>query len=123
MTRRLGFAVLCIGNDPINLNLRCSRLRDDGWDVISSVSGYDGLISLERESVDAVVLDLNGQGTENALIAGQIRKLKPHAPIIMLVKDIDSLAPGATDQADAVILKAEEDPTLHQRLSELLLRI
>lgn len=123
MTSRLGFTILCVGDDPINLNLRCARLRDLGWDVVSSGNAHEAILALGRQRVDAAVLDLNAQGAENALIAGQIRKEKPNIPIIILVQDVKALVPGATNEADAVVLKTEEDPILHRCLRELLLRV
>ncbi|HLV86513.1 MAG TPA: response regulator [Candidatus Sulfotelmatobacter sp.] len=122
MTGRLSYCLLCIGSDAINLNLRCSRLRDLGWEVYSSFSAQDGLSILEREHIDAVVLDLNDKGVENALAAHHVRQRDPSLPIVMLVWNLDNLAPGATDLADAVLLKSESESVLHQRLLELLKR-
>lgn len=35
-------AVLCIGDDPLRLNLRCSFLKANKWRVLSAGSGYEG---------------------------------------------------------------------------------
>ena len=57
-------SVLCIGNDPLSLNLRCALLKEHGWNVLSSGSGYEGVIRFGQEAVDAVVVDLNDDGAE-----------------------------------------------------------
>ena len=108
--------VLCIGNDLVNLNLRCSLLKEHGWHVLSSGSGHEGVIRFGQERVDVVVLDLKGDGSEAALIMSELKRQRPAVPVIMLVADPQALAEGATDQADAVLLKAEES----QRLPEVL---
>jgi len=113
-------AVLCIGNDLVNLNLRCALLREHGWRVLSSGSGHDGVTRFGQETVDAVVLDLNHDGSESALIAAELKRQRPAVPILLLVRDMNALAQGATAQADAVVLKSEEGKTLHQALRNLV---
>jgi len=112
--------VLCIGNDFVNLNLRCSLLSEQGWQVLSSGSGHEGVIRFGQRQVDAVVLDLKGDGSESALIAAELKRQRPAVPVIMLVAAKEALVPGATEQADAVLLKAEESRELHKTLKSLL---
>ncbi len=120
-----GFAVtkrrlLFIGNDPIQLNLRCSGLREQGWCVLSALSGYDGVIRFRQERVDAVVFDCNDEGTEAALIIGELKRLRRKVPVIMLVNDESALAPDATKQADAVVMKSQDGRSLLDALRSLL---
>jgi CheY-like chemotaxis protein len=115
-----GKAVLCIGNDLVNLNLRCALLREHGWSVLSSGTGHDGITRFGQETVDVVVLDLDRDGSESALIAAEMKRLRPAVPILILVGDASTLAPGATAQADAVVLKSEETQTLHGALQSLV---
>jgi len=112
--------VLCIGNDLVNLNLRCSLLKEHGWQVLSSGSGHEGAIRFGRERVDAVVIDLVGDGSESALITSELKRQRSAVPVIMLVSDREVLAEGATQQADAVLLKADETKRLHETLKRLL---
>jgi DNA-binding response OmpR family regulator len=102
------------------LNLRCSNLRKHGWNVLSSVSGYEGVFEFSRQRVDAV--DLNGDGAEAALIIGELKRLRPEVPVIMLATDEKLLVPGASQQADAVIAKSQEDRSLIDALRVLLRR-
>jgi CheY-like chemotaxis protein len=120
LTKLRGKAVLCIGNDLVNLNLRCALLREHGWRVLSSGSGHDGVTRFGQETVDAVVLDLNHDGSESALIAAELKRQRPAVPILILVRDTNALAQDATAQADAVVLKSEEGKTLHQALRNLV---
>jgi DNA-binding NarL/FixJ family response regulator len=70
--------------------------------------------------VDAVVVDLDDDGTEAALIIGELKRLRPEVPVVMLATDEKLLAPGATQQADAVIMKSQEDRSLIDALRVFL---
>jgi len=118
--KRRGTTVLCIGNDPVNLNLRCSLLKEHGWNVLSSGSGHEGVIRFGQEVVDAVVVDLNGSGDESALITGELKRLRPEVPVIILVTAGKNLANGATQQANVVIPKSHEASMLVDALRTLL---
>ncbi len=101
-------SVLCIGKEAVALNFRCSSLKKNGFHVLSSTSGHEGVLRFQKEAVDAVVVDLNDDGAEAALIISALKKAKPEVPVIMLVNAKETLAPGATNQADAVLTKSEE---------------
>lgn len=122
VTQASGKSVLCIGSDLVNLNLRCALLKKKGWEVSSSGSGHEGIFRFAQGDVAAVVLDLNDDGAESALIAAEVKRQNPEVRIIMLVRDMRTLIAGATAQADAVVLKAEEEKILPERVRELLLR-
>lgn len=113
-------SVLCIGNDAVLQNLRCSLLREHGWTVLGAGSGYDGIIRFGQESVDAVVIDLDDHGTEAALIIGELKRLRPKVPVIILIMAGEVLAPGATSQADAIVDKAQETTQLIPTLNRLI---
>jgi len=88
--------------------------------VLSSGSGHEGVIRFGQETVDAVVLDLDGDGSEAALIAGELKRQRPEIPVIMLVADAKDLVPGSTDQADAVVAKSQETRTLVDAMKAVL---
>jgi CheY-like chemotaxis protein len=111
--------ILCIGDDLVGLNLRCALLKEHGWNVISSSSGHDGVTRFGQENIDAVVLDLNKDGTESALIADALKRQRPDVRIIMVVRDQAALVRGASAQADAVVLKLEEGSKLNEALRKL----
>ena len=119
VSARHGKTVLCIGSEPVSLNFRCALLNENGWKVLSSASGHEGVLRFEKENVDAVVLDLNEHGSEAALIISALKKIRPQIPVIMLVSDKQELVPGATDQADAVLPKSQETSRLQDVLMGL----
>lgn len=120
VAQQSGKAVLCIGNDPIHLNLRCALLKEHGWHVHSAGSGHEGVIRFGQGRVDAVILDLNDDGAECALIAGEIKRLRPGVPLIMVVVRGKVLAEGATKQADAVVEKQDEIQSLLAALKSVV---
>lgn len=113
-------AVLCIGSGAIELNLRCGLLQDCGWHVLSAGSGSEGVIRFSREKVDAVVIDLDNDGSEAALIAAELKRQRPEIPVVLLFSGEKMLAQGATGQADAVILKTNEALSLCRVLQNLV---
>jgi|SRR5579862_688450 len=120
MAKRRADSILCIGNNPVQLNLRCLLLRKNGWTVLSSGNGYEGIRQFAREVVDAVVVDLNHDGSEAALITGELKRLRNEVPVILMVSDEKALAPGTTQQASAVILRSQEELKLVEALKTLL---
>ncbi|HEX4783753.1 MAG TPA: hypothetical protein VH350_05390 [Candidatus Sulfotelmatobacter sp.] len=120
MAKRRADSILCIGNNPVYLNLRCLRLRQNGWTVLSSGNGHEGILRFAREVVDAVVVDLNHDGSEAALITGELKRLRNEVPIVLVISDEKPLAPGTTQQASAVILRSQEELKLVETLKTLL---
>jgi CheY-like chemotaxis protein len=119
MMTRVG-RILCIGRSPIELNLRCGLLREHGWDVVSAGTGYEGVFQFGKEAVDAVVVDLDDDGSEAALITAELKRQGPKVPIVFLIEAGKTLANGAADQADAVVFKSEETEKLISVLTQLL---
>ena len=123
MVKRRSTTVLCIGNNPVPLNLRCALLREAGWNVLSAGSGHQGVIRFGKETVDAVVVDLNDGGIEGALITAELKRLRPAVPVVILTTDENSLANGATEQANVVLPRAQEASMLVDAPRALLAQI
>jgi DNA-binding response OmpR family regulator len=107
-----GKTVLCISDDPIRLNLRCAALKECGLQLLTATSGHDGILRCNRETVDAVILDLGGDGAESALIVAEVKRLHPGLPVIMLVAAGSHLVRNATAQADAVVKQSKNPADL-----------
>jgi len=120
MTKGTSKAVLCVGNDPIGLNLRRASLKSSGWRLLSATSGHEGIILCGQESVDAVVLDLGEDGVEAALTTGELKRLHPSLPIVVLVARGKKVTPDATRQADVVVLKHHESWILPDALAAVM---
>ncbi len=84
--------------------------------MFSSSSGHEGIFRFTAEPVDVVVVDLNSDGSEGALIVGELKRLRPKVPVIILITQGKALAEGALANADAVVPRS----TQHQELLKAL---
>jgi DNA-binding response OmpR family regulator len=103
----------------VRLNFRCSFLREHGFEVLSSTRGYEGLIEFSHDKVEAVILDLDAGGTELALVAGELRRMRQEIPILILVPD-GAVAEGALECASVAVPRSEEPDSLLAALENLL---
>lgn len=94
--------LLCIHRDPAQLNL----LQENGYELITATNGSDGLKLLRSRPVDAIVLEYHLGLLDGALIAAEIKKVKPQLPIVMLVDHLE-LPDGALQSVDALVTKAD----------------
>lgn len=120
MPEQANKVVLCIGSDPIHLNLRCALLNEHGWKVASAGTVHEGVIRFVQERVDAVILDFDDDGAESALIAGELKRRHPQVPLIMLVTEGKVLVESATRQADALVAKRDEARKLVEALTSVI---
>ena len=104
--------ILCICSDVFSLNRRCGFLREHGWLVLSSTTGHGAIVHFAAELVHAVVLDVDGDGAEAAVIAGELKRTKAKVPIILLVGEGQTLVEGVVECADAVVPRLNESELL-----------
>jgi hypothetical protein len=104
--------ILCIGSDIFSQYRRCAFLREHGWLVLSSTTGHGGIVQFAAELVHAVVLDVDGDGAETALIAGELKRTKATVPVILLVGEGQALLEGALNSANAVVPRVDESELL-----------
>ena len=98
--------------------MRAEFLRRLGYRVLSSSNGFETMELCTREPVDAVVLDLDRNRAEVALIAREVKQRRPEVPTIVLT---EATAPEESlhELADALVLK-ENHPELLNSLQKLL---
>src|SRR4051812_20848955 len=76
--------VLCIDDLPELLEVRKAVLKTRGYRVETATSGCAAMRTLRAMSVDAVLLEYKQQGIDAEAIAGQIHRLFPTIPIVLL---------------------------------------
>jgi len=94
--------LLCIHRDPGQLAL----LRENGYELITATSGSEGLQLLTSRPIDAIVLEYHLGLMDGAVVAADIKKVKPQLPIVMLADHLD-LPDGALKSVDALVIKSD----------------
>lgn len=107
--------LLCIHRDPAQLSV----LRESGFNLVTATNGSDGLRLLMSKPVDAIVLEYHLGLLDGALVASEIKKVKPHVPIIMLAEHLE-LPDGALKSVDALVTKADGSHFLQATLHFVL---
>src|SRR6201984_542898 len=93
--------LLCIHRDPAQLAL----LRENGYELLTASSGSEGLRFLMWQPVNAIVLEYHLGMMDGAVVAADIKKVKPQLPIVMLADHLD-LPDGALKSVDALVIKS-----------------
>ncbi|MFZ0816162.1 MAG: response regulator [Candidatus Sulfotelmatobacter sp.] len=94
--------LLCIHPDPEQL---CS-LQENGYRLLTATNGLDGLRLFASQPVDAIVLDYQLSLLDGALVANEIKRVRPAIPIVMVADDLE-LPYDALNSVDALVTKAD----------------
>src|ERR1022692_796617 len=94
--------LLCIHRDPAQLNL----LQENGYDLVTATNGHEGLRLFASRPVDAIVLEYHLGLLDGAVIADEIKRVRPDVPIVMLTEHLE-LPNGALKSVDALVVKSD----------------
>lgn len=111
--------ILCIDDDKTALEASKELLEMSGYDVLTAQSGKEGLELFLFHAIDAVILDYQMPGMNGNRVASQMRKVKPHIPILML-SGCSELLPNELGCVDAFLCKGESWSTVVSTLERLL---
>ncbi|HZF04908.1 MAG TPA: response regulator [Patescibacteria group bacterium] len=101
MPVRLG-RVLVVDDDPDTVDLLTTILSDVGYEVIAAFTGGDGLMMLEVESPDVILLDLQMPGLHGMDVLRRLRMARPEIPVIIVSGQGDAELARATLRRGAV---------------------
>ncbi len=94
--------LLCIHRDPAQLSL----LQENGYELLTATNGHDGLQLFASRPVDAIVLEYHLGLLDGAIIADEIKRVRPEVPIVMLTDHLE-LPNGALKSVDALVVKSD----------------
>src|SRR5271156_1144168 len=94
--------VLCIHRDPAQLGL----LPERGYALLTATTGRDGLRLFASQSVDAIVVDYHLGLLDGALVANEIKRVRPTIPIVMLADSLE-LPYDALKSVDALVTRSD----------------
>jgi CheY-like chemotaxis protein len=95
--------LLCIHRDPVQLSL----LQENGYELVTAANGQEGLRLFMSRPVDAIVVEYHLGLLNGAVIAAEIKQVRPKLPVIMLA-DHAELPEGALKSVD--VLVSTSDP-------------
>ena len=96
--------VLVIDDDPSLLRVTRLTLVSDGIDVVTAADGAAGLLALETNRIDAVVLDLHMPKMDGRAFYRECRARGYEVPV-MILSAYDAEAARAELQAQAAMTK------------------
>ena len=94
--------VLSIHREPAQLSL----LEENGYELLTATNGREGLRLFMACHVDAIVLEYHLGVLDGSVIAGEIKRVRPEVPIVMLT-DHPELPHGALKSVDALVTKSD----------------
>jgi CheY-like chemotaxis protein len=94
--------LLCIHRDPAQLR----SLRENGYELITATNSHDGLRLFASHPVDAIVLDYRLGQLDGALVAKEMKRVRPTIPIVMLADDLE-LPYDALNSVDALVTRSD----------------
>jgi CheY-like chemotaxis protein len=96
--------LLCVDDDSASRTLYRHLLGSYGYDVVLAEDAVQALHTLERSSVNAVLLDYEMPGMNGSEVAAVIKHRTPKMPIIM-VSGCSSVVEDAPRFVDAAVAK------------------
>ena len=81
--------ILCIDDEPNGLVARKAILKNKGYEVLTALSGPEGLKLFKANPVNAVVLDYAMPGMDGGQVAAELKRLNPDIKILLLSAYVD----------------------------------
>lgn len=110
--------ILCIDDAEVALRIRELLLSSAGYEVLTAVSGEEGLELFRQNSIDLVIADHFLSDKSGAEIAADMKKIKPEVPI--LIVSAASEAPKGLEFADGFLSKGDGPDALLDSIARLL---
>jgi CheY-like chemotaxis protein len=81
--------ILCIDDEATGLMVRKMLLQSQGYEVLTALSGPEGLELFAANPVEAVVLDYAMPGMDGGQVAAELKRLNPNIKILLLTAYVD----------------------------------
>jgi CheY-like chemotaxis protein len=111
-------ALLCIEDNESHLSLRRAVLEKNGYSVLAATTASQALQMLRQSTVSLVISDHLLQGTTGTELAKEIKKIKPHVPILIY----SGTTPEHLGESDCFMNKTEPVETFLAMIRDLVYR-
>ena len=111
--------ILWIDDDVLALEARKELLECSGYSALTAASGQEGLGVFAWHLIDAVILDYQMPEMTGDRVASEMKRFKPHIPILML-SAYNELPGGTLTHVDAFLCKSDSWPKILSVLDRLL---
>jgi CheY-like chemotaxis protein len=81
--------ILCIDDEATGLRIRKMLLQTQGYEVITALSGPEGLDLLDVHPFTAVIVDYSMPGMNGGEVAAEIKRRNPKVKVLMLSAQVD----------------------------------
>jgi CheY-like chemotaxis protein len=81
--------ILCIDDEAIGLRVRKLLLQSEGYEVLTALSGREGIELFAANPIEAVVLDYSMPEMNGAEVAEELKRLNPVTKILLLSAYVD----------------------------------
>ncbi len=112
--------LLCVDDHPELLAIMGGFLRVSSYSVLTAPSGIRGLELLQRNPVDAVILDYEMPKMDGAELALRIKSGWPELPILMFTGYPADVPEDVRRSVDGFVVKGDPADKLLQTIRELI---
>jgi CheY-like chemotaxis protein len=112
--------LLCVDDHPEVLAIMGEFLRVSGYSVLTAPSGARGLQLLQRNPVDAVILDYEMPKMDGAELALRIKSDRPELPVLMFTGYPADVPQDVRRCVDAFVVKGDPAEKLLHTLRDLV---
>jgi CheY-like chemotaxis protein len=94
--------LLCIHRDPRQL----LHLEENGYRLVTATCGVEGLRLLMSQAVDAVVIEYHLGLLDGAVVASEMKQVRPQIPIVMVCDNLE-LPDDTLQSVDAIVVRSD----------------
>jgi DNA-binding response OmpR family regulator len=77
--------ILVVDDDPSTRDPLCKHLDDAGYEIVCASNGWEGLLALDQESADLIILDVMMPGMDGSTFLKIIRNDLRHMRIPVII--------------------------------------
>lgn len=110
--------ILSVDDERAILHTREILLTCAGYEVLSAIQGIEALEMVANHPVDLVLLDYIMPGLDGGVVAREIKKVRPHVPVILI--SASDISNETMECVDALMEKGRGPAALLKKISEFL---